>query len=110
MKELIQVKSKLMLGFLVLLLAFSMAEGALAQPEYAKWGKIAVKQTELRYPQADVVDYKHIGRDDVSGTVAAENFEFNLKQGDREWKVNVRVEFNKDTEQIQSISFEEVNR
>ena len=33
-----------------------------AQPPYAKWGKIAVLMTKEKYPQADIIDYLHIGR------------------------------------------------
>ena len=31
-------------------------------PSYAKWGRLAMKETKKRYPNADIIDYLHIGR------------------------------------------------
>jgi len=31
-------------------------------PAYAKWGKLAFKETQLKYPNADIIDYLHEGQ------------------------------------------------
>ncbi|WP_265333546.1 YqzG/YhdC family protein [Paenibacillus guangzhouensis] len=36
-----------------------------AAPEYAKWGTVVVKETQKRY-KADIIDYKHIGRTELT--------------------------------------------
>lgn len=77
--------------------------------EYAKWGKLALSKTQERYPNASVKDYKHIGR--VHGTnTTVEKFKFWLKEKDREFGVLVNIEFDKESERVLDITFEEVER
>lgn len=78
-------------------------------PPYAKWGNIAVQKTKEKYPNADVVDYLHVGRVD-KGNNAVEKFKLWVKGQNREFGVLVNVEFNKSTEQIVHISYKEVAR
>ena len=37
------------------------AEGEI--PAYAKWGQLAVLETKSKYPDADIIDYLHEGRE-----------------------------------------------
>lgn len=74
------------------------SNGALAEkdiPSYAKWGNIAVKETIKKYPEASVVDYLHIGREDKCNRVAVEKFKLWLRSSEREFGVFVDVEFDK---------------
>jgi hypothetical protein len=79
-------------------------------PAYAKWGKMAVLETQKRYRNAKVVDYKHVGRKMVSTTVAQETFKLWLKAPNREFGVIVRITFDTTTERVRTIDFQETTR
>jgi hypothetical protein len=101
---------------LVLVLLFTLGIGndeTMAEketPAYAKWGNIAVTQTIKRYPEAKVIDYLHIGREEKGAGVAVEKFKLWLKKGEKEFGVFVNVEFETDTNQFKAISFKETDR
>ncbi len=78
-------------------------------PPYAKWGNIAVQRTKEKYPDAEVVDYLHIGRVD-EGNNTVEKFKLWLKGQNREFGVLWMLRFNKSTEETIRISFREVAR
>jgi len=100
---------KLMIS-LVAVLIFSTAATVEAAPEYAKWGKIAIEETQKRY-HADIIDYKHIGRTDITPKKSEEKFKLWIRnKEDKEFSVFVSIEFDRTTEIIQSIHFSEANR
>ena len=76
-------------------------------PPYAKWGKIAVEKTKEKYPDAQVVDYLHVGKED-KGSNSVEKFKLWLKGTDKEFGVFVDVEYNEASEQLIKISYKEV--
>ncbi|QGQ97880.1 DUF3889 domain-containing protein [Paenibacillus psychroresistens] len=76
------------------------------EPSYAKWGKLAMSQVKNKY-QADIVDYKHLGRKEISPKIAEEDFKFWLRSGSREFGVFVQIRFESSTEKVQSISIQE---
>ncbi|XXM71080.1 DUF3889 domain-containing protein [Lysinibacillus sphaericus] len=78
-------------------------------PSYAKWGRLAMEKTKERYPQAQIIDYLHIGREENGGT-STEKFKLWLKGKDREFGVLVNVRFDSKNEQLKQISFSEVSR
>ena len=80
------------------------------EPEYAKWGKIAVSETTKRYPEASVVDYLHVGRSLKGDTLVQESFKLWLRSASREFGVLVTIVFDKNTEKIRSIEFCETKR
>lgn len=80
------------------------------EPEYAKWGKLALAETQKRYPRVSVVDYLHVRREVLSSSKAQEVFKFWLKDDNREFGVYVRILFNTKTEQILKMSFQETSR
>ncbi|MEH7247256.1 YqzG/YhdC family protein [Neobacillus niacini] len=78
-------------------------------PPYAKWGQLAVKETQKKYPNARVVDYLHIGK--VSGQhTSTEKFKLWLKGTQKEFGVFVNIEFNNETEKIINITLKETPR
>lgn len=82
---------------------------ATAEPQYAKWGKLAVEKTKEKYPNAEVKDYKYIGR--VGGiNTNMEKFKLWLKEGEKEFGVLVHIEFDKQTEKVIDITFKEVEK
>jgi len=85
---------------------------ALAQPEtpnYAKWGQVAMKETKSRYPNMDIVDYKHEGSE-PKGESTIEKFKLWLKEGETEFGVLIRIEYTTETEEVIKIEFEETAR
>jgi len=91
----------------VLLLSTATVEAA---PGYAKWGKIAVEETQKRY-NADIIDYKHIGRTDITPKKSEEKFKLWIKNKEnKEFSVFVSIEFDPTTGTIQAIHFSEANR
>lgn len=85
---------------------------ALAQleiPAYAKWGKLAVKETQAKYPHADIIDYLHEGNE-VNGDSTIEKFKLWLKEGDHEFGVFIRIEYLTETNKVKAIKFRETNQ
>ena len=78
-------------------------------PAYAKWGALAMKETQNRYPHAQIIDYLHRGRE-TQEDVIIEKFKFWLKQGDKEFGVYVSITFVAATEKIVTIEFQETDR
>lgn len=79
-------------------------------PNYAKWGRLAMQETHKRYPNMKIVDYLHVGREDVDQNTARETFKLWLKEDSKEFGVYVVITFNKRTERVQNIRFIEVPR
>ncbi|WP_245747469.1 YqzG/YhdC family protein [Anaerobacillus alkalidiazotrophicus] len=79
-------------------------------PPYAKWGSIAIKETIKKYPNASVIDYLHIGRENKTNQISIEKFKLWLRENNREFGVFVDVEFDPQTNQFRSISFRETDR
>ncbi|WP_274309603.1 DUF3889 domain-containing protein [Solibacillus daqui] len=78
-------------------------------PAYAKWGILAMEETQKRYPGAKIIDYLHQGRE-IKGIVTIEKFKLWLKKGDKEFGVFVSIVFVTDTEKIVVIEFQETDR
>lgn len=75
-------------------------------PPHAKWGVLAVKKTQEKYPNAQVIDYLHIGR--IRGPHSStERFKLWLKDNKREFGVLINIEFNNETERIIKVTFKE---
>lgn len=99
---------KVMISLLVLLIASTISVGA--APDYAKWGALAVKETQKRY-QATILDYKHLGRTDLTSQKSEERFKLWLvnKEG-KEFGVYVNIEFDPSNDRVQRIRFIETDR
>ncbi|WP_409176861.1 YqzG/YhdC family protein [Brevibacillus fortis] len=78
-----------------------------AQPPYAKWGRLAMQETMKRYPNAQIVDYLHVGRKQKTPTTSEETFKLLLQEGNRRWALLVHIEFVNQTEEVVNISYEE---
>lgn len=99
---------KVVISLLVLLIASTISVGA--TPDYAKWGALAVKETQKRY-QAEIIDYKHLGRTDLTSHKSEEKFKLWLvnKEG-KEFGVYVYIEFDPSDDRVQRIHFTETVR
>ncbi|WP_067727812.1 DUF3889 domain-containing protein [Oceanobacillus damuensis] len=78
-------------------------------PSYAKWGRLAVMETEKRYPGANIVDYLHIGKEELEESTV-EKFKLWLNAGEKEFGVLINIEFKTETDEVIRITFEETDR
>lgn len=78
-------------------------------PPYAKWGRIAMQKVKERYPNADIVDYLHVGRK-KGAQDSTETFKLWLRAPDKEFGVFIDITFNNETEEIKDIKYREVSR
>jgi hypothetical protein len=81
-----------------------------AEPPYAKWGSLAMSETKKRYPNAQIIDYLHVGHKEKLPTTREETFKLWLRQGNHEWGVYVRITFETETDRVISIKFDETSR
>ncbi|GGA46056.1 hypothetical protein GCM10011384_39700 [Psychrobacillus lasiicapitis] len=78
-------------------------------PSYAKWGQLAIKETQSKYPSASIVDYLHEGSESKHDSTI-EKFKLWLKDGDHEFGVFVRIEYSTITEKVVNIELQETSR
>ena len=78
-------------------------------PAYAKWGKLAVQETQAKYPTTNIIDYLHEGSESI-GNSTIEKFKLWLKDSDHEFGVFVRIEYITATEKVVGIEFQETSR
>ncbi|MCM3711398.1 DUF3889 domain-containing protein [Sporosarcina luteola] len=78
-------------------------------PAYAKWGALAVKETKQKYPDANIVDYLHIGSETKDDTTI-EKFKLWLKDDQHEFGVIIHITFTTKTDNIIKIDFQETDR
>jgi len=94
----------------VLSLSGLTTSSATAIPDYAKWGIIAVKETQTKY-NVDILDYKHIGRTSLTADQSREQFKLWVRNKDgKQFAVFVNVDFNPSTQQLKKVQFTESDR
>jgi len=104
------MKHKLTFGLSVLnilvLLFMYMPQHSQARPDappYAKWGRLAMQTAMEKYPNADIVDYLHIGRED-KGNTATEKFKLWAKESGKEFGIYIDIEFNPKNDNVIKVS------
>lgn len=76
-------------------------------PEYAKWGNIAVKQTQEKFPDYDLTDYLYEGKVVVSEARHQYNFKLILKKSRETKEIRVFVLVNPKQDQLIDVFFDE---
>ncbi|WP_209809785.1 DUF3889 domain-containing protein [Ammoniphilus resinae] len=79
------------------------------EPSYAKWGRLAMVETKKKHPRAEIIDYQHVGRTPVTGSVSQEVFKLWLREGHREWGVLVTIQFESQSGKFRTIHFQETS-
>ena len=79
-----------------------------AEPSYAQWGRIAVKETQKKY-NTTITDYLHLGSVKLSDTITEEKFKLILTKNNIEIGVFVTIAFNPNNNQLLTIRYEETN-
>jgi len=106
------LKIKLILGVILSVFYLSTApsiphatvQAKLAQvPSYAKWGRLAIKETQKKYPMAQITDYQHVYRETKKNGTTIEHFKLWLKEPNREFGVNIMITFDTKTEEVKKI-------
>ncbi|RXI96477.1 DUF3889 domain-containing protein [Anaerobacillus alkaliphilus] len=77
------------------------------QPEYAKWGKIAVEQTTKQFPKYEMVDYKYEGKVVISDERQQYNFKMTLELNGERKEVRTYVLVNPKQDQLIDVYFDE---
>jgi hypothetical protein len=83
--------------------------GVHKEPDYAKWGQLAMKEVKKKY-NSSIIDYLHVGRTQIDPQISEEKFKFWLRSSSREFGVYVKIRFDNATEKVISISFQESER
>lgn len=78
-------------------------------PSYAKWSKLAIIETQSKYPHANIIDYLHVGSES-KGESTIERFKLWLKERDNEFGVFVTITYTTETEKVITIEFQETSR
>lgn len=78
-------------------------------PAYAKWGKLAMKETQSKYPNAKIIDYLHEYSESKDGSTT-EKFKLWLKEDEKEFGVFIKITYITETEKVVNIEFQETTR
>ncbi|RDW16892.1 hypothetical protein CWR45_14135 [Oceanobacillus chungangensis] len=78
-------------------------------PPYAKWGRMAMEETKAKYPNAQIIDYLHIGKE-TNGDTSVEKFKLWLKGEEKEFGVFIDISFNSKTDEVIKITYKETDR
>lgn len=100
------------MSFILISSPFFMLENfgnVLHAESYAKWGKLAMEKTKEKYPDAQIIDYLHRGRQKKDDAMI-EKFKLWLRGENREFGVFVSIEFDAKTEEVLHITFLETDR
>ncbi|MGE7094293.1 DUF3889 domain-containing protein [Lysinibacillus sp. NPDC048646] len=87
----------------------TIAHAQQATPSYAKWGRLAITETQSKYPRAKIIDYLHEGSE-ISAAATIEKFKLWLKDGNKEFGVYVKIKYTTATEKVVNIEFQETAR
>jgi hypothetical protein len=98
----------LLLRSLILAWSLLCLTGMSVEPEYAKWGNIAMEEAAKQY-NASIVDYKHLGRTSTGAGEAEEAFQLWLRGPGREFGIIVTIRFKTQTDEIVSIRITEMS-
>lgn len=106
MRKIAGLIGSVIISVALILVMIAPKSAAAPEPEYAKWGTIAVKETQRHY-QADIIDYLHVGRTNLTADQAEEKFKLwiRTKDGD-EFGVFVYIRFNPLQDTAYTIRFE----
>ncbi len=100
-------KKTLLLITLVFMLTSTAVHAQQQSIPYAKWGRLAMQETKKNYPQAEIIDYRYVGLKTLTPTMGQQTFKLWLRQGNKEFGVYVKINFDLRSEAVHSITFQE---
>ncbi|MFB4164359.1 DUF3889 domain-containing protein [Alteribacillus sp. JSM 102045] len=97
------------LALLVIFILFALPSNVgQAQPEYAKWGQVAVSEVKNEYPDYQLKDYSYDGKVVISDEREQFTFTMTLEKNGETKKVKAYVLTNPQTEEQIDVSLEEI--
>ncbi|GKU84771.1 DUF3889 domain-containing protein [Niallia sp. NCCP-28] len=75
-------------------------------PSYVKWGRIAMTKTQEKYPDSEITDYLHVGKENKNGK-SVEKFKLIVKNQNKEIGVFVNLTFDTRTERLLAVNMTE---
>ncbi|MCG7345700.1 YqzG/YhdC family protein [Sporosarcina sp. ACRSL] len=109
MRNLIMALGLLMAAYPSLIYIPNLTPAQQENPAYAKWGMLAIKETKQKYPDANIIDYLHVGSE-TNGDTTIEKFKLWLKEDRHEFGVFVNITFNTETGKFLKINFQETSK
>ncbi len=105
--------SKLLITFVALFIVLSAGMKAYGEPnpdetDYKKWSRIAVSSVKEKYPDAELTDYKYVGRKEVNEKETRDTFHIKCTQQNRSFIVKADVVFNPTTGKLITVNIEEL--
>lgn len=79
---------------------FAHESHAQPEPDYAKWGKIAIEEVMKKYPGSQETDYEYLGRKTLSRTETQDAFDFRVTAEGKKRLVRAYVIFNPQTNKL----------
>ena len=110
MKTLSKVFSMmLVLSFMLMSISTVQASSTQTEPDYAKWGKIAIQEVMKKYPGSQETDYEYLGRTALSRTESQDAFDFRVTANGKKKLVRAYVIFNPQTNKLVKTKIVEVS-
>ncbi len=75
---------------------------------YEEFGRAAMKKAKEEFPDAQIVDYLHVGKKRKAET-SIETFKLTLKENNKPFEVFVFIEYNEKTKKIIKVTLDKVS-
>lgn len=96
--------------FLLLTIGLFMSTSSVTtaeNPDYEKYGRIAIAVVKEDYPGEEVVEYKYEGRQKISDTDVTDTFVFQVKENDKPLKVIIKISHSLNNNKLLSLTVQE---
>ncbi|GAA0327998.1 hypothetical protein GCM10008967_18100 [Bacillus carboniphilus] len=104
------MKKLISILMLISLLLTGVVAPASAQPDYQKYGRIALALVKEDYPGDPVKDYKYLGRKEGQNNQVTDSFEFKVTDQGKEKAVIVDIKHDLNNQKTLDISVREKNQ
>ncbi|RFU71440.1 DUF3889 domain-containing protein [Peribacillus saganii] len=98
---------KKLMSILCMVMFLGQGSAFAQQPDYEKYGKIAITVVQADYPEANVTDYQYLGRKDLGNGQVSDSFLFKVSQDGKERDVVVTVNHSLTNNRLLNLKVEE---
>lgn len=88
-------------------LFMNVSTAAAENPDYEKYGRIAIAVVKADYPREEVVDYKYEGRQKLTDTDVEDTFFFQVKENGKPVKVIVKISHSPNNNKLLRLTVQE---
>lgn len=99
----------LIMGFMIVM-QLAPSTPLAANPDYEKYGKIAIAVVQADYPGDDVTDYEYKGRKKLANNQVEDDFVFLVVENGKEFNVIVSIQHSLNNKKLLSLKVTEQNR